>query len=400
MIEASAPRGEVVLIRYGEIFLKGGNRAFFERRLVENARRAIAKVPGARIERVHGRLLGWPAPGENARQIERALARVFGVSSISPAQVVPRNLQAISAAAIECARARALAGTTKPTFKVETRRADKRFQPASPEVSREVGAAIVGALGLPVDVHTPDFTVGVEIGYEDAFVYAESVPGPGGLPVGVTGRVELLLSGGIDSPVAGWLMLKRGCQLGATYFHSFPYTGDKSKEKVLTLARKLAAWQLGDVRLTVVHFTDAQKALREASGDGRLAVILYRRMMMRVAERIARAASAEALVTGEALAQVASQTLTNMTVIEEASSLPILRPCLAHDKQETIALARRIDTYETSILPYDDCCSLFVPEHPATHAKLEAVRDAEQRVDVVQMADGLVKGVEVLRAGG
>jgi thiamine biosynthesis protein ThiI len=389
---------EVVLIRYGEIFLKGGNRAFFERRLIDNARRAVQAVKGARIERVHGRLLAWPPEGQGTSALCRALARVFGVSSLSPAQVVARELGAISEAAIACARAEAERLGGKPTFKVESRRADKRFQPASPEISRQVGASIVEALGLPVDVHAPRFTVGIEVGYEDAFVYAENVPGPGGLPVGVTGRVELLLSGGIDSPVAGWLMLKRGCQLGATYFHSFPYTGDKSKDKVLALARKLAAWQLGEVRLAVVHFTDAQKALREASGDGKLAVVLYRRMMMRTAARIARKAGAPALVTGEALAQVASQTLANMTVIEEASTLPILRPCLAHDKQETIALARRIDTYETSILPFDDCCSLFVPEHPETRARLEAVKGAESRLDVEALAAALAENVETLIA--
>src|SRR5581483_11596059 len=237
-----------------------------------------------------------------------------------------------------------------------TRRADKRFPMNSMEVSRDVGAAIVEAHGLPVDVHMPALSVGVEIGWEHAFVFAETRPGPGGLPVGVSGRVELLLSGGIDSPVAGWLMLKRGCELGATYFHAFPYTGDKSKEKVIALARQLASWQQSPVALSVVHFTDAQKALREASGDGRLAVVLYRRMMMRVAERLARQKGARALVTGEALAQVASQTLDNLAVINAAAGLPVLRPCLAHDKQETITIARRIGTYETSIEPYDDCC--------------------------------------------
>jgi thiamine biosynthesis protein ThiI len=377
---------ELVLIRYGEIFLKGDNRSFFEHKLVDNARRAVARLPGARIERTHGRLLAWPGEGGAARLV-RALERVFGVASLSPAKVVARDVDAIAAVAVAEMRAEVARLGRNPTFKVETRRADKRFPVGSMEVSRLVGAAVVGALGLPVDVHAPERTIGVEIGWEHAFVFVETVAGPGGLPVGVTGRVELLLSGGIDSPVAGWLMCKRGCTLGATYFHSFPYTGEKTQDKVARLAALLASWQLADLRLKVVPFTDAQKRLRDASGDGRLAVVLYRRMMMRVAERIARASGAQALATGEALAQVASQTLENLAVIGAATTLPVLRPCLAHDKQETIALARRIGTYETSIEPYDDCCSLFVPEHPQTRAKLEAVEAIEATLDVAGIAD-------------
>ena len=376
---------EVVLVRWGEIFLKGDNRGMFERALVDNARKAVARIEGARVERTHGRLLVWPG-ADGAGRVMRALERVFGISSVSPARVVDKDLGAIGPVAVELARAEA-ARHAPPTFKVESRRADKRFPQNSMEISRAVGAAVVGALGLPVDVHRPAFTIGVEIGYEHAFVFAETAAGPGGLPVGVTGRVELLLSGGIDSPVAGWLMLKRGCTLGATYFHSFPYTGEKTQDKVARLAARLAGWQLRPLRLAVVPFTDAQKRLRDASGDGKLAVVLYRRMMMRVAERIARRAGARALVTGEALAQVASQTLDNLAVIGAATPMPLLRPCLGHDKQETIALARRIGTFETSIEPYDDCCSLFVPEHPETHARLEAVERIEATLDVAALAD-------------
>jgi thiamine biosynthesis protein ThiI len=192
-------------------------------------------------------------------------------------------------------------------------------------------------------------------------------------------------------------MLKRGCVLGATYFHSFPYTGEKTQDKVARLGSLLASWQLEPLRLAVVPFTDAQKALRDAAGDGRLAVVLYRRMMLRTAERIARKAGAKALATGEALAQVASQTLENMGVIEAVATMPVLRPCLAHDKLETVALAQRIGTYETSIEPYDDCCSLFVPEHPETRAKLAAVEKAESRLAVDAMADELASRVQEIR---
>ena len=378
---------EVVLVRWGEIFLKGDNRGFFERALVDRARRAVDKLPGAKIERTHGRLIVWPGDA-GARKAVRALERVFGIVSVSPGRVVARDLDAISAVAIELAQQEAQKHA-RPTFKVESRRSDKRFPTGSMEISRQVGAAVVGALGLPVDVHTPAFTIGVEVGFEQAFVFAEIVPGPGGLPVGVTGRVELLLSGGIDSPVAGWLMLKRGCVLGATYFHSFPYTGEKTQDKVARLGTQLASWQLEPLRLAVVPFTDAQKALRDAAGDGRLAVVLYRRMMMRTAERIAKKAGAKALATGEALAQVASQTLENLGVIGASTTMPVLRPCLGHDKLETVAIAQRIGTYETSIEPYDDCCSLFVPNHPETRAKLANVEAAESRLSVDAMADDL-----------
>jgi tRNA uracil 4-sulfurtransferase len=325
---------------------------------------------------------------------------VFGVQNLSPAVVVPRgtgadSLDAIAAEAVAAAQTAITArGGLRPTFKVETRRPDKQFPMNSMDVSREIGARVLTATGLAVDVHKPELTIGIEIATHGVLVFSETLPGPGGLPVGATGRVNLLLSGGIDSPVAGWLAMKRGCTVGATYFHSFPYTGDKTKEKVADLARLLAGWQ-GEVVLHVVAFTDVQKALRDA-GRGDLAVVLYRRMMMRAAAKIATAERALALVTGENLAQVASQTLENLAVIEDASPLPVLRPLLTYDKLETISLARRIGTYDTSILPYEDCCSLFVPSHPATRARLADVLEAEAKLDVEALAGDLAKNAERL----
>ena len=377
---------DVVLIRFGEIFLKGENRPYFERILLQNAQRAVSRLAGARVEKIHGRLLAFPGEAGMPPMLH-ALERLFGASSLSPAKVMERDVDTIIAACVELTRAEVERMGRKPRFKIEARRADKRFPTNSIELSRLAGGAVVQALGLPVDVHTPELTIGVEVGWEQAFVYAGTIAAPGGLPAGVTGRVELLLSGGIDSPVAGWLMMKRGCVLGATYFHSFPYTGEKTQDKVMRLAKLLANWQLSEIRLKVVPFTEAQKKLRDANPDGKMAVVLYRRMMMRVAERIARNSDAKALATGEALAQVASQTLENMGVIGAASSLPVLRPCLAHDKQETIALARRIGTFETSIEPYDDCCSLFVPEHPQTKARLDIAEKIEATLDIKALAD-------------
>ena len=391
----SAPSTKnAVLCRYSEIFLKGGNRGFFEHKLAANIRRATSRL-GGRVERLHGRILYWPPPGGESRALA-ALQKVFGLVSLSAVRIVEKDIKLIGDAAVEeVGIALEQQPGWRPRFKVDTRRSDKRFQPSSPLASAEVGGRIIDAHGLGVDLHTPELVVGVEIGFEHAFVYARVLPGPGGLPVGSSGEVDLLLSGGIDSPVAGWMAMKRGCHIAATYFHSFPYTGDKTKDKVARLASRIASWQ-GEVELRVVPFTDAQKALRDA-GDPRLAVVLYRRMMMRVAERIARSRGALALVTGEALAQVASQTLENMTVIEEACGLPILRPLIAHDKQETITVARRIDTFELSIEPYEDCCSLFAPDHPATKARLADVLEAESKVDIAALVEACIAGVEIIR---
>lgn len=389
---------EVILLRLGEVFLKGENRPFFERILLEKARRAVAHLDGAKVEKTYGRMVCWPGT-DGIQPALRALSRLFGLTSLSPARLCERDVAQVTATAVEEMRREVARLGRKPTFKVESRRADKRFPLNSLQLSREIGHQVIEALDLKVDVHTPECTLGVEIGWDYAFVFAGSEPGVGGLPVGGTGRAELLLSGGIDSPVAGWLMMKRGCVLGATYFHSFPYTGEKTEDKVVRLAQLLANWQLDELPLKIVPFTDAQKALRAANPDGKLAVVLYRRMMLRVAERLARKANAKALVTGDALAQVASQTLENLGTIGAATSMALLRPCLGHDKQETIELARKIGTFETSIEPYDDCCSLFVPEHPHTKALVHICEKVEATLDVAALVDDLVARttVRVLR---
>jgi thiamine biosynthesis protein ThiI len=381
-----AGRGLLVL-RLGEIFLKGRNRRVFVRALVDNARRLVAPLAGVTIEPAHLRVLVRYPPALERRVMEQ-LGHLFGMHSMVPAVAAESDLESIAAVAVAEAR-RLPAGTT---FKVETNRRDKRFPLNSQEVSREVGGRVVRETGLPVDVHRPAAVIRVEIGAEASFVASRIVPGPGGLPVGTAGHVCLLLSGGIDSPVAGWSAMRRGCTLSAIYFHSFPYTGDRTKEKVLDLARRLRPWH-GPLRLHVVHFTAAQKALRE-HGPAELAVLLYRRMMMRAASRIAERERAKALVTGENLGQVASQTLDNLAVIEDASSLPVLRPLLTFDKSEIIARAQAIGTYDLSILPYDDCCQLFVPRHPATHARPIDLAAAEAGLDLAAMAQELADRAE------
>lgn len=378
--------GDIVLVRVGELFLKGKNRGSFFRQLVRNARSLLADLPDVHVQPTYLRLVVRHPPEQRRAVLER-LGRLFGASSLSPAREVDRDLEAFAAEAI----AQAAALPADASFKIETNRRDKRFPMNSIEVSRQVGGRVFMTTHRRVDVRHPDRVIEIEIDSEGCYVFGEVVPGPGGLPIGTTGNVLSLLSGGIDSPVAMWYGMRRGCQMQAVYFHSFPYTGDRTKEKVLDLARLLARYQ-GKLAVHVVHFTEVQKQLREQSAD--LAVVLYRRMMVRAACLIADRNHAQALLTGDNLAQVASQTLENLTAIEEASSLPILRPLLGFDKLEIIARAQAIGTYETSIQPYEDCCSLFVPPHPATKARLADVEAAESALNVAALADQLATGSE------
>ncbi|MES1172648.1 MAG: tRNA uracil 4-sulfurtransferase ThiI [Bacteroidota bacterium] len=369
----------VILCRFGELFLKSGNRRRFEGVLHKNMRAAVADIRGARVEPVHGRVLVHVPEDALADDVALRLQRVFGLVSVSIAVITRADMGEITAAAVSLA-ARERDVARPASFKVEARRGDKRFPHMSLDIAREVGARIIDATGLSVDVHRPALTVGIEVATDRAFVYAGARPAPGGLPVGVSGRALLLLSGGIDSPVAGWLAAKRGLALDAVYFHSPPYIGEKSKDKVVALGRQLARWQALD-SITIINFTETQKRVRDA-GKAELAVVLYRRMMMRIADAVADGCRADGLVTGENLGQVASQTIQNLTVIEAAARRLVLRPLATYDKVETTDLARRIGTYDTSVLPFDDCCSLFVPRHPATAARLQDAARAEETLDM------------------
>lgn len=380
----SPSTGGTIVLRVSEIFLKGQNRRVFTKQFTKNARRLLGGT-GAELEVMYMRFLVHYPEGQKQAVLDR-LACLFGLHSMSPAALVERDLEAISQVALR--QAAGFSGT----FKVRTNRRDKRFPLDSMSVSMEVGGRVHTELGLRVDVHKPDHTIHIEIGDKRSFVYTETLPGPGGLPVATAGRVGLLLSGGIDSPVAGYQALRRGCILSAIYFHSFPYTGDKSKEKVLDLARKLAVYQR-ELRVYVVHFTEVQKQLHE-HGPSDLAILLYRRMMMRTACILGHRRHMHALITGENIGQVASQTLENLRVIEDASDLPILRPLITYDKDDIIREARHIGTYETSILPYQDCCALFAPKHPATRATIAALKRAEAGLDVDALAQGLADQAE------
>jgi thiamine biosynthesis protein ThiI len=323
----------------------------------------------------------------------KRLARVFGIASVSPVLKLETNKEAIYRAAVEMVRS-LISRCPYKTFKVETRRGDKRFPMNSMEVSRELGGVILDQVsGLRVDVNAPDFIVYVEI-REFTYLYSEIIPGVKGLPVGCNGKATLLISGGIDSPVAGWMVAKRGVRIEAVHFYSYPYTSERAKDKVIRLAQILSQYTLG-IRLHIVPFTEIQMEINQKCPQDYLTIIM-RRFMMRIAERIAESNGSLGLVTGEAVGQVASQTLESLLVTNSAVKMPVYRPCIGMDKSEVIDIARRIDTFETSVLPYEDCCTVFVARHPATKPQLEKTQAYEEVLDGEALIQKALAATEVL----
>ena len=372
-----------VIAHYQEIALKGKNRPWFLQRLIRNVRGALADLslqailtPMGRVEIVLERESDWP-------EVSLRLASVFGLANFARARHAPRDVDAIATAIVEHLPVDAVS-----SFRVSVRRADKSFPVASPEVERVIGRRVQEARGWPVNLSHPAFVIGVEIVPDRAFYYYDKMPGPGGLPVGTAGKVAVLLSGGIDSPVAAWRMMKRGCQATLVHFHGYPFVSRSSQDKARELARMLTRYQL-HTRLHLVAFGELQRQIT-LSVAGPLRVVVYRRMMLRIAERIARTAGAQALVTGEVVGQVASQTLENITVIADAASLPILRPLIGMDKEEITAEAQRLGTYCVSIVPDEDCCTLFTPRHPVTRAKRAQIEDAERALPMEDMVERAV----------
>jgi len=361
----------VLLARYGEIGLKGRNRPFFIDRLVGNI---AAHVGGAGSVRAHfSRVLVRPrGDDEDLDALAERVRRTFGVVSVSPAWSVPSRLDEIGAAA-EAVTARALAHRPRVSFKVDARRADKRFAYTSGEVNTIIGRRLQDRFGLPVTVTAPDLTVTVEI-RDQTFLFTETLPGPGGLPVGTGGRAVALLSGGIDSPVATWMAARRGLEVVPLHCYSFPFVNERSKMKVIDLCRVLATYA-GPLRCWIGFFTEIQRAIQLAV-TAELRVTVMRRMMLRLAEGVAAREGALAVVTGESAGQVASQTLASIATIDAVAGGPVLRPLIGMDKTEITARAREIGTYDISVLPYEDCCSLFLPAHPRTHPEdAEAARE-------------------------
>lgn len=379
-----------IVVHYQEIALKGRNRPYFISRLVRNVRRMTAGLGVADVRALMGRIEVVLKPGAEYAAVRDRLQRVFGIANFSMAGRVAPDIDAIAKAIIEDLR-----DLDAASFRVSARRSVKTFPMTSPEIEREVGGRIQEARGWKVDLDHGDLTVRVEMLPGEAFYHFGRDKGPGGLPTGVSGRLVALMSGGIDSPVAALRMMKRGCSVVLVHFHSYPFLSRASQEKVRELAEVLTRYQMRTT-LHLVPFGELQRQV-VLSVPPPLRVVIYRRFMLRIAERIARDSRARALVTGESIGQVASQTLDNMTAISGATSMPILRPLVGMDKDEIIAEAQRIGTYEISIVPDQDCCQLFTPRKPETHAHVPTVEYAESKVPGEDLIRAALEGTVVER---
>jgi thiamine biosynthesis protein ThiI len=367
-----------LVVHYAEVSLKQGNRPLFLRHLARNIERATADVGPTRLRQLSGRIVldleAHPAPGV----VRDRVARVCGVSSVALGFRVGSTPEGMREAV-----ARLVDGRQFPSFRISARRAFKTYPKTSVELNRELGAFVLERVSTRVDLRDPAFTIHVEVLPAETFVYADRVPGPGGLPVGASGTVAALLSGGIDSPVAAWRMMKRGCRVIFVHFHSVPYLPATSQTKARALVERLTEWQYAS-RLLLVPFGEIQReVVLSVAPPAR--VVVYRRLMVRIAEALARREGAGALVTGESLGQVASQTLPNLARIDEVAGLPVLRPLIGMDKLEITAEARRLGTLEISIEPDQDCCTLFVPAHPATRMSPAEIGAAEAKLDIPRL---------------
>jgi len=377
---------ELLLVRYGEIFLKGQNRPVFMRALVKRIKHAVKDL-GATVYLNDSRIFVTDYTDQD--EAIRKVTKVFGVHSVCPAIEMPKeDFDAVAAQAVS------MMADLRGTFKVTARRSDKRYPLDSPAINGQIGHRILVAnKNLSVDVKNPDHVMNVEI-RDHAYLYVKVVPAVGGMPVGTNGRATLLLSGGIDSPVAGWMIAKRGVHINAVHFHSYPYTSDRAKEKVLDLARILSESCCG-IRVHVVPFTKIQMEIHEKCPD-EYTTLIMRRFMMRIAERVAITEKSEALITGESIGQVASQTMTALGTTDMVVNMPVFRPVIGFDKTEIIAIAEKIGTMETSSLPYEDCCTVFTPRHPATHPHLDIIEDAEAKLDMEALIQEAMDGIEIV----
>ena len=382
---------EIILLKLGELVLKGLNRRTFEDRLVANARRRLQAHGKFKVYTKQSTMYVEPQSEDcDLDGAWEAMTKLFGVVGLSRARACAKDKDAMLQTAVEYLGDRLAAAKT---FKVESKRADKNFPMTSIQLSQYVGGELDEKYpNLTVDVHHPELTVYLEVRDYAAYVHADPEPGAGGLPVGVGGRAVSLLSGGIDSPVASWMIAKRGIALEMVHFFSYPYTSEEAKQKVLTLAKLLTPW-CGRLTVHVVPFTAIQEELRRKCPE-ELFTVLMRRFMMRIAEAVAQRCGAGAIVTGECLGQVASQTMEAMRATTAVTTLPILRPVVGMDKEEIVRIARRINTFETSILPYEDCCTVFTPRHPRLRPVLGELEAAEAALDVEGLVKAAVDGIE------
>lgn len=377
-----------ILIRYGELSLKGKNRNSFIKQLLQNVKKALADFPNLEYQKQHDRMYIY-LHGEDSEKVSQILASVFGISSFSLAVKVDSDIDEIVKAAKESVDLKEY-----HTFKVAARRSDKMFPYISDQINRKIATEILKNSDWKVDVHNPDVKIVVEVHRDATYIMTDRIQGAGGYPVGVGGKAMVLLSGGIDSPVASYLMMKRGVHIEAIHFAAPPYTSQNAQDKVLKLASMISGYQ-GELIVHVVPFTNLQLAIYQHA-DESYAITLMRRMMMRIADGLAKKRYAQAIATGESVGQVASQTLESMQTINDVTNMPILRPVVCMDKVEIINLARSIGTYETSILPYEDCCTIFDPKNPATKPRIDRCEKYEKRWDWQSMVQDCIDNCEDL----
>lgn len=369
---------KVILIKNGELALKGLNRSTFEDILVKNIKRRLNLIGKFAFTKAQSTIIAEPLDEDtDFEKAVEAVSRVFGIAAYSVATVCQKDFEEIKKATLSF-----LGDDLRQvkTFKVCAKRSDKKFPLKSPEICREIGGFLLSEIsGLKVDVHNPDLTVTVEVRDKNVFIHGNQLKGAGGMPVGTSGKAALLISGGIDSPVAGYMMAKRGLVLNAIHFAAPPYTSKRAEMKVRSLAQIVSRYS-GRIKFMIVPFTEIQECIKDNCPE-ELFTVIMRRMMMRVAVRLAQKDDCKALITGESLGQVASQTLDAIACTEAASDIPVFRPLIGMDKEEIIKIARKIDTFETSLLPYEDCCTVFTPKHPRTRPTISLIEEAEKRYD-------------------
>lgn len=382
------------IVRCGEVALKGLNKPYFERMLVERIRRVLKKYNGIEVKRNEGLIFVKSPKDQDSDLIVKEISRVFGVASISPAIEVPSDMEEIGKAAVAYMLDLIEKKGVK-TFKVDAKRADKSFPIKSPDIAKTIGAKIlIGCKVLKVDVHHPEALLFVDVRRDKSYIYEQKISGFGGLPLGTNGKGLVLLSGGIDSPVAAWMIAKRGMLIEAIHYHSYPYTSQRAQEKVEDLAKIIAGY-CGRFKLHVINLLPIQEQIVEHCPEEET-TILVRRFMMKIAEKVAHETDCGMLITGENLGQVASQTAEALIVTDHSVQIPVLRPLIALDKVDIMDIARNIGSYETSILPYEDCCTVFLPKHPTTKPKLARILQSESVLDVEGLVADAVASMETI----
>ncbi len=382
----------VISISFGELALKGANRKYFEDKLIHRIRKIVKRYNNTKVYKERSKIY-VEVDESNIKNIAEKLKKVFGIVHISPAYRIEKNMESIEQASVIVVE-KELEKTNTNTFKVKVKRADKKFPMNSMEVAKEIGAVILKEVGdLSVDLHTPQLSLYIDI-RDNVYIYTEKISAYGGLPTGTSGRGLLLLSGGIDSPVAGFMIGKRGVTINAVHYHSYPFTSQRAEDKVINLGKILSDY-CGSFKIFSVNILEIQKQINEKCPEDELTIIV-RRFMMRIAEEIAKQKNIDCLITGESLGQVASQTMQGLNVTNSSVSIPILRPLIGMNKNQITKISKDIGTYKTSILPYDDCCTVFLPKHPVTRPLLKDIEQSESVLDIEKLIDNAISNMRTI----